>query len=515
MTLYKIMSGGAAMEYILEMKGIQKSFPGVRALKGVDFKVKPGEIHSLMGENGAGKSTLIKILTGIYQKDEGTIIFDGKEVEIKNAIDAQNIGISTVYQELNMIPYLSVGENIYLGRYPYKNKKIDWQTLYKNAQKLLDDMGLKIDAKETLNNYGTAAQQMISIARAISLNCKLIVLDEPTSSLDTDEVQMLFKLIRNLQKKEIAIIFISHRLDEVYELSDRITILKDGEYEGTYPVSELSQNELITKMVGRNIVQEAKNVRQHTNDSEELIIELDHVIMNPKLKDISIKVKKGEIVGLAGLLGAGRTESAQVIFGYSIPDSGTVKVKTVPVSLKSPRDGLKHKMAFVTENRREEGIIPNMSVRDNILLSNLQNISKNGFLDRSSGDKIVNDYIKRLGIKTPSPNQKIKNLSGGNQQKVILARWLATNPDFIIFDEPTRGIDVGAKRDVEELIAEVADMGLAILFISSEMAEISRNCDRVYVIRDGKVAGELFANEISQDAITNTIAEGKKVNAVG
>lgn len=498
------------MEYILEMKGIQKSFPGVHALKGVDFRVRPGEIHSLMGENGAGKSTLIKILTGIYQRDEGTIVFDGKEVEIKSAIDAQNIGISTVYQELNMIPYLSVGENIYLGRYPYKNKRIDWNTLYKNAQALLNDMGLKINARETLNSYGTAAQQMISIARAISLNCKLIVLDEPTSSLDTGEVRMLFKLIRDLQKKDIAVIFISHRLDEVYELSDSITILKDGEYEGTYSVYELSQNELITKMVGREIVQEARNIREHTNDSEACVIELEHITMNPKLKDISIKVKRGEIVGLAGLLGAGRTESAQVIFGYSIPDAGTVRVKTVPVSLKTPRDGLRNKMAFVTENRREEGIIPNMSVRDNILLSNLANISKHGFLDRAQGDKIVKEYIERLGVKTPSPNQKIKNLSGGNQQKVILARWLATNPDFIIFDEPTRGIDVGAKRDVEELIAEVADMGLAILFISSEMAEIFRNCDRVYVLRDGRIAGELTGDEISQESITNTIAEGKK-----
>ena len=497
------------MEYILEMKEIQKSFPGVKALKGVTFQVKPGEVHSLMGENGAGKSTLIKILTGVYEKDAGSIIFDGKEVDIKSTIEAQNLGISTVYQELNMIPYLSVGENIYLGRYPKKGKKIDWKSLYINAQKLLDDMGLHIKAEAVLNSYGTAAQQMVSIARAISLNCKIIVLDEPTSSLDTDEVQMLFSLVRKLQKKNIAVIFISHRLDEVYEISDRITILKDGEWEGTYLISELSQNELITKMVGRELEQKEKIPREHKNSSEECVIELSKIVSRPKLKNISLKVKKGEIVGLAGLLGAGRTETAQVMFGYTVPDSGEIKIKGTSVKLKSPRDGVEHKMAFCTENRREEGIIPNMSVRDNILLSSLKTVSRHGFLNRLDGDRIVKQYIERLHIKTPSPNQKIKNLSGGNQQKVILARWLSTQPDFIIFDEPTRGIDVGAKRDVENLVAEIADMGLAVLLISSEMSELARNCDRVYVLRDGNVVGEILESDIQQDIITQTIAEGK------
>ena len=497
------------MKDILEMKNIQKSFPGVRALKGVDFKVKAGEIHSLMGENGAGKSTLIKILTGVYQKDEGSIFFDGKEVTIKNTIDAQNMGISTVYQELNMIPYLTVAENIFLGRYPRKNNVIDWKKMNQNAQDLLDEMKLNIRADIELNRYGTAAQQMVSIVRAISLNCKLIVLDEPTSSLDTDEVRMLFRVIRDLQKKNIAIIFISHRLDEVYEISDRITILKDGAYEGTYLVSELGQAELITKMVGRKVEKKERIERLHSNSSDDYVIELKDILSKPKLRNISLHVKKGEIVGLAGLLGAGRTETAQVIFGYRMADSGTIKMHSVDLSLKSPRDGVKHKMAFCTENRREEGIIPNMSVRDNILLSSLRNISSHGFLNQKKGDEIVKQYLERFRIKTPSPYQKIKNLSGGNQQKVILARWLATQPDFIIFDEPTRGIDVGAKRDVENLIAEVADMGLAVLFISSEMSEIARNCDRVYVLRDGQVVGELSNQEIKQEIITNAIAEGE------
>lgn len=498
------------MEYILEMKDIQKSFPGVRALDGIDFRLKPGEIHSLMGENGAGKSTLIKILTGVYRKDGGSIIFDGREVEINGTIDAQNMGISTVYQELNMIPYLSVGENIFLGRYPKKGNMIDWKKLYKDAGELLQGMGLHIDAQAILNTYGTAAQQMISIARAISLNCKIIVLDEPTSSLDTDEVQMLFQLVKELKEKGIAVIFISHRLDEIYEISDRITVLKDGHYEGTYLASELSQKELITKMIGRELEQSEKIERSYENSSDECIIELDQIISKPKLKDISLRIKKGEIVGLAGLLGAGRTETAQVIFGYTVPDAGTIKVKDASVILRTPRDGLQHKMAFCTENRREEGIIPNMSVRDNILLSSLASISRHGFLDRAKGEEIVNEYIERFHIKTPDAGQKIKNLSGGNQQKVILARWLATQPDFIIFDEPTRGIDVGAKKDVEILIAQIADMGLGVLLISSEMSELARNCDRVYVLRDGKIAGEIYGAEIRQENITKIIAEGKR-----
>ena len=286
--------------------------------------------------------------------------------------------------------------------------------------------------------------------------------------------------------------------------------MKDGHYEGTYLASELSQKELITKMIGRELEQSEKIERSYENSSDECIIELDQIISKPKLKDISLRIKKGEIVGLAGLLGAGRTETAQVIFGYTVPDAGTIKVKDASVILRTPRDGLQHKMAFCTENRREEGIIPNMSVRDNILLSSLASISRHGFLDRAKGEEIVNEYIERFHIKTPDAGQKIKNLSGGNQQKVILARWLATQPDFIIFDEPTRGIDVGAKKDVEILIAQIADMGLGVLLISSEMSELARNCDRVYVLRDGKIAGEIYGAEIRQENITKIIAEGKR-----
>ncbi len=498
------------MEYILEMEGIQKSFPGVLALDNVDFKVKPGEIHSLMGENGAGKSTLIKILTGVYAKDAGKIILEGREMNIHSTIEAQHLGISTVYQELNMIPHLSVAENIYLGRYPHtKSGMIDWKKMFSNAQELLNSMGLKINARKVLNSYGTATQQMVSIMRAISLHCKIIVLDEPTSSLDTAEVDMLFSFIRKLKQQNISIIFISHRLDEVFLISDRITVLKDGKYEGTFETSELTQQELIKLMVGHNVERETKSQRGYSGEGKESVISLDNVFCSPKLKDITLHIQKGEIVGLAGLLGSGRTETAQVIFGYQTVDQGTLCIHGEDCKLHSPKDGRNHRLAFCTENRREEGIVPNMSVRDNILLSSYQTLQKHGMIDRKAGDQIVQEYIDRFRIKTPSAMQSLKNLSGGNQQKVILARWLATNPDFIIFDEPTRGIDVGAKREVESLIAKIADMGISVLFISSEMSEMVANCDRIYVMRDGRLIGEISGDAISQENITNMIARGK------
>lgn len=498
------------MGNILEMTGITKIFPGVVALDHVDFSVRAGEVHALMGENGAGKSTLMKILTGVYGKDAGKIVFDGNELNIHSTIEAQHAGISTVYQELNMITHLSLAENIFLERYPYKRGHIiDWEGMYRQAQALLDDMQLDIDARKPLSSYGTATQQMVSIARAISLNCKMIVLDEPTSSLDTAEVEMLFGLIRKLRTQGIAVIFISHRLDEIFQISDRITVLRDGRNAGTFDAGEITQQELITCMIGRNVSQGEKSDRGYDGAGRESIIELKNIFSSPKLKDISLNVRKGEIVGLAGLLGSGRTETAQVIFGYRRPDSGVELVNGTPTRLRTPKDGLTKKLAFCTENRREEGIIPNMSVRDNILISSMRQISRHGFVDKKAGDAVVDTYIQRFKIKTPSRSQKLKNLSGGNQQKVILARWLATRPDFIIFDEPTRGIDVGAKKEVEMLIRQIADDGIGVLFISSEMPEMIRNCDRVYVMRDGRIQGELAGEQISQENITSVIAQGK------
>lgn len=492
--------------YILEMHGIVKEFPGVRALKGVDFNLKPGEVHTLMGENGAGKSTLIKILTGVYEKDRGSIIFEGGEVHFHNTFDAQKTGISTVYQELNMIPYLSVGENIFLGRYPRTKVGINWKALHRDAQKLLDDLGMDIQSKTPLNQYGTASQQMVSIVRAISLNCKVVVLDEPTSSLDTKEVAKLFEIVNQLKKKQIGIVFISHRLNEVYEISDRITVLKDGTYEGTYYPSQLTEFQLIEKMVGKSVKDIKENDRIYDGSSQLSVVMLNDIVRHPKLDHVSIDVKRGEIVGLTGLLGSGRTETAKVLFGCDIPDSGEIIIDGKPVVLRAPKDGLKNGLAFVTENRREEGVIPNMTIRENISISCLPRISRRGFISRKRQEALAEEYIKRFKIKTPSMEQKLKNLSGGNQQKVLLARWIATKPKLIILDEPTRGIDVGAKQEVEDLIKEIANTGISVLMISSELSELVRNCDRIFVLRDGTVRGVLGKEEISEENIVKWIA---------
>lgn len=496
-----------AEQYLLQMKSIVKEFPGVKALKNVDFNLYSGEVHTLMGENGAGKSTLIKILTGIYQKDSGEIIFDGNVVSFATTLEAQKKGISTVYQELNMIPYLTVGENIFLGRYPKKKTGIDWNALHENAQRELDDMGLEIDSRRSLDSYGTASWQMVSIVRAISLSCKVVVLDEPTSSLDTNEVKTLFTIVDKLKKKGIGIIFISHRLDEVYAISDRITVLKDGAFEGTYYPGELTQLQLVQKMVGKNIEQSQRNMREFDGTSREYVVEMEQIWNRPKLNGVSINVKRGEIVGLAGLLGAGRTELARVLFGYDIPQAGSISVNKKKVTLRSPTDALAQGLAFVTENRREEGVIPNMSIRENISISSMKSISRYGFVRRKEQAELAELYIERLHIKTPSMEQKLKNLSGGNQQKVLLARWLATNPCLVILDEPTRGIDVGAKQEVEELIKEIAEQGIGVLFISSELQELVRNCDRIFVLRDGKNQGELQKQDISEELIMQCIVK--------
>ncbi|MGI6004367.1 MAG: sugar ABC transporter ATP-binding protein [Christensenellales bacterium] len=493
---------------ILEMKGIVKNFPGVYALKGVDFSVRTGEVHAMMGENGAGKSTLIKVLTGVYGKDGGSVWFDGKDINPRTPLDAQLLGISPIYQELNMIPYLSAGENIYLGRFPRKNSGgIDWKKLYADAQQVMDGMGIHLDVKKQLNTLGAALQQMVAIARAISLNCKLVVMDEPTSSLDTNEVKVLFDLVHKLKATGISFIFISHRLDEVYQISDRITILKDGGYVGTYNTNEISKFELIGKMVGRELQDRHRVSEPYKFGDMQYLIELKDLVQAPAVNGVSFGIKKGEIVGLAGLLGSGRTETAKLMFGYERPDSGSIEKNGKKLKLRTPKDALKAGLALCTENRREEGIIPHMSVRDNICIAALPRLTKFGFVARDKQEEITAKYIERFDIKTPSQNQALRNLSGGNQQKVLLARWLATNPQLIILDEPTRGIDVGAKVEIEKLIKEFASMGISVLFISSELSELVRNCDRIVIIREGKILGEVVSDEIREDNIMRTIAQ--------
>lgn len=493
---------------ILEMKDIVKTFPGVNALKGVNFSVRAGEVHALMGENGAGKSTLIKVLTGVYPKDSGMVFFGGAEIHPRTPLDAQLLGISPIYQELNMIPYLSAGENIYLGRFPRKKRGgIDWKKLYIDAQAVIDGMGIKLDVKKQLNTLGTALQQMVAIARAISLNCRLIVMDEPTSSLDTNEVKVLFSLVQKLKEKGMSFIFISHRLDEVYEVSDRITILKDGGYVGTYNTNELSKFELIGKMVGKELQDRHRIYEPYKFAGSEYFIELKDIVQVPAVHGVSFGIKKGEIVGLAGLLGSGRTETAKILFGYEKPDSGSIEMNKKKMHMRIPKDALKNGLALCTENRREEGIVPHMSVKDNICIAALPKMTKFGFVSREMQEEITKKYIERLSIKTPGPNELIRNLSGGNQQKVLLARWLATNPKLIILDEPTRGIDVGAKVEIEKLIKEFSEMGISVLFISSELSELVRNCDRIVIIREGKILGEVVEDEVHEETIMKTIAQ--------
>jgi galactofuranose transport system ATP-binding protein len=496
---------------ILRMQGIMKAFAGVKALDGVSFSVRRGEIHALMGENGAGKSTLIKILTGIYKADSGEILFDGHRRVFNNALSAQHAGISTIYQELNMIPHLTVSENIFLGRYPMRRGGIDWKAMYASAQRLVDDIGVEIDVRGKLNTYGTAKQQIISILRAVSLKSKLIVMDEPTSSLDTNEVGILFSIMDRLKSGGVSIIFITHRLDEVYRKCDAITILKDGRYVGSYGVKELSQYELLNKMLGRKGSAAEDGKAKRDMRGEECILEARNVTRAPFVNDVSFKIHRGEILGFAGLLGAGRTELARIVFGCDMPDSGQIRMGSKRLRLRSPVDAVGNGMAFCTENRREEGLFPDISIRNNIAVCALPQLCTAGFINVKKRRSMARGYIERLAIKTPSEEQLIKNLSGGNQQKVILARWLATDPKLIILDEPTRGIDVGAKREIERQIRDFSDRGISVIFISSEMSEMVRNCDRIIVLRDGKIVGELAGNEISEDNIMWVIAHKKPI----
>ncbi|MFR3323068.1 MAG: sugar ABC transporter ATP-binding protein [Oscillospiraceae bacterium] len=492
---------------LVEIKDVSKHFPGVKALDHVSLSIRRGEVHALSGENGAGKSTLIKILTGVYTYDEGSIIFDGSPVAFKSTNESQKAGIGSVYQELNMIPYLSVAENIYIGDYPMGKTGIDWKELYENAQKQLDSLNIDVDAKKQLNELSTAQQQMVSIVRAVSRDCKLIILDEPTSSLDTKEVKTLFSLVRQLKEKGVAFIFVTHRMEEIYQICDRITVLKDGQFIGTYQAEDLNQYQLVTLMVGREITQQRKQTYFSPEKDQNYVVEVRNLAKKPKVKDVSFGISRGEIVGLAGLLGSGRTEVAEMLFGSEMPDAGEILYEGILQKNISPTKAVRAGLAFCTENRRLDGIVPNMSVKNNIVLACMKQISRLGFVISRKRLALVNRYIEELRIKTPTPEQRIRNLSGGNQQKALLARWMATNPKLIILDEPTRGIDVGAKQEVERLVQQIASQGIGVLLISSEIPELVRNCDRVIVLREGEQVGELAGAQISEKAIMQIIAQ--------
>ena len=498
-------------EVLLDIKGLEKTFPGVRALKGVNLTVNKGEIHALMGENGAGKSTLIKVLTGIYQKNGGTICFDGEEINARTPIEANEKGISTIYQELNLVLFQTVYENLFLGREPRtKFGSIDRKAMISEAKRILEELGIEIDVTRPLKNYSTSIQQMVAIARAVSINAKLVIMDEPTSSLDTHEVQVLFRIIRQLKSKGISVIFISHKLDEIFEICDRLTVFKDGEYVGDYDIGELNQLKLISLMVGKDTVELERNKQGYEFANAKVIAEMKDIRQGMRLNGINIEIKQGEVVGLAGLLGSGRTELAQVLFGSGMPDNGEIFWWGEKAGIHSPADAIKKGMGFCTEDRKTEGIIPHLSVRENITIALLPKLNSFGFVKTKEQDEIVRSYIDRLKIKTPTPEQAICNLSGGNQQKVLLARWMCMNPKLMILDEPTRGIDVGAKAEIEQLIQEFSKSGISVLMISSEIAELERNCDRIIVMREGRVIGELAGDQISQDKVMETIARGSE-----
>ncbi|MDO4269495.1 MAG: sugar ABC transporter ATP-binding protein [Eubacteriales bacterium] len=494
--------------YLLEMKQIDKQFPGVHALDHVDFRVRPGEIHALMGENGAGKSTLMKVLTGLYRLDSGEIRLEGRAVSFGSPLESQRAGISTIYQEINLIPYLSVAENICLGREPMNRTGIDWRQVNQNAAAVLGEMGVTVDVTQPLCAYGTAIQQMVAIARAISVQAKLVVMDEPTSSLDEKEVAVLFQQMRKLKEKGLAMIFISHRLDEIFEICDTVTILKDGKRVSEDPVAGLTKLELVSRMIGRDAadVLRRKNGR-YEGGGEQLLFEVRQAADGGKLRGVSLGIRRGEILGLAGLLGSGRTELAKVVFGDNPDYSGELLLDGGPVRWKAPRDAIAHKLAYCPEDRKAEGIFPYMSIRENMTMALLPRIARGGVVDNKRQKQIVQEYIGSLAIKTPGPEQLIRNLSGGNQQKVLLARWLCMEPRLIILDEPTRGIDIGAKSEIETLIQQIAGRGISVLLISSELEELVRNCHRVVVMRDGRNIGELEGDELSEARIMQTIAQ--------
>lgn len=496
-------------ETVLTMQGIYKSFPGVRALQKVNFTLCEGEIHALMGENGAGKSTLIKVLTGVYTKDAGEIYIKGfnKPVHIKSPQEAHKLGISTVYQEITLCPNLTVAENLFIGR--TDDLFVDWKRNNKRAEEILE--GLKIPAKPTqqLSNCSIAVQQMVAIARAVDMDCKVLILDEPTSSLDEQEVAKLFTLMRELKGRGVGIIFVTHFLDQMYEISDKVTVLRGGELVGEYQVSDLPRVELVAKMMGKelgdlaNIQNEAKAC---CDEAREVIIEAEGLSSISGIKPFDFRACKGEVTGFAGLLGSGRSECVRAIFGADKVIKGKLRIKGENVIITSPIKAMKKGIGYLSEDRKRDGIIGDLSVRENIILA-LQ--AMRGFFrpfTKVQAQEFADEYISMLGIKTASADTPISSLSGGNQQKVILARWLLTHPDYLILDEPTRGIDIGTKVEIQKLVLRLASEGMSITFISAEIEEMLRTCSRLIVMRDLYVVGELKGADMTQDKIMYTIA---------
>ena len=500
---------------IFETRNISKTFPGVKALSNVNFKLKHGEIHALMGENGAGKSTLIKVLTGVYEKDEGQILLKDEIISPKSPLDAQKLGISTVYQEVNLCENLTVAENIFIGRQPKKKGIIDWSKMNEESIKILSRLNINIDVTKLLSNYSVAIKQMIAIARAVDISSGVLILDEPTSSLDSNEVKNLFNVMLKLKSEGMAIIFVTHFLDQVYEVSDSITVLRNGNLIGTYEAKSLSRIQLVTKMIGKEFKETEGNLKnctpcENNKIKADYILEAKGLSKKGTIAPFDLKLKKGEILGLAGLLGSGRTEIAKLIFGIDKIDEGILIIENEEFKTMYANKAIEKGIGFCPEERKVEGIVGELTIRENIILALQSKQPWYKYIKRKEQEELAKKYIKLLDIKTPSTEQKICNLSGGNQQKVILARWLATKPKIMILDEPTRGIDVGSKGEIRKLILKLAEEGMTILFISSELEEIVKCCDSVVVLRDRNIIGELSGDRLTESIIMQTIAEGGK-----
>jgi inositol transport system ATP-binding protein len=488
-----------ADDYLLEMEGISKSFPGVKALDDVHLKVRPGTVHALMGENGAGKSTLMKVLIGMYHPDAGTVTFGGRQVQIADTATALRLGISMIHQELSPVPHMTVAENIYLGREPVNRLGlVDKRRMTADTRELLDRLGLAINPRATMNTLSIAQTQMVEIAKAISYDSRLVIMDEPTSAIPEREVEHLHRMIRSLREAGVAIIYITHKMEEVFKISDHVTVFRDGRHVATVPASELDRQKLITLMVGRELTQLFPKEDVQVG---EVALSVRGLTRNGVLSDITFELRRGEILGLAGLMGAGRTEVLEAIFGITRIDAGTIAIDGVPRKIRNPSDAIRSGLALLTEDRKLTGIMGVLSVRDNMTVASLPRFSPGGVLNQRQIDKECNRQREALAIKTPSIRQLIKLLSGGNQQKVLVSRWLLTTPEILMIDEPTRGIDVGAKAEIHRLMSQLAGQGKAILMVSSEMPEILGMSDRVLVMHEGRLTAEFSRAEATQERI--------------
>ncbi|MEU6476533.1 ATP-binding cassette domain-containing protein [Streptomyces sp. NPDC047017] len=500
-------------DWIVEVAGVDKSFAGVHALRAVDFRLRPGEVHALIGENGAGKSTLIKVMTGVYRPDAGRVRLAGEDRGFRNPLEAQAAGISTIYQEVNLVPLMSVARNLFLGREPRRFGLVDVRAMNRTAAEALRRYGVDVDVTRPLGTLGLGAQQMVALARAVRIDARVVVMDEPTSSLEPREVDTLFSVIRDLKRQGIAVVYVSHRLDELYAICDRVTVMRDGAVVHTGEMAGLERLKLISLMLGREMSTvrakgaTAFGAEHHDRDEEGTpALRATGLTVRHRLHGVSLDVHRGEVVGLGGLLGAGRSETAKAITGALPTDSGTVEVSGAPLARRGPAAAIKSGVVMLAEDRKTEGILPNLSVRENISLALLPRLARAGVVSQAKQDEVVRFFMERLRIKASGPGQKVSDLSGGNQQKVLLARWLCLDPQVLLLDEPTRGIDVGAKAEVQALIDELADQGLGVLLISSDLEELIEGSDRIVVLKDGRTVGHLRDADVTEQAVLDTLA---------